>query len=422
MVGVLCQPIEKEQTMTKDHRRLEAVAAQVVLLDDADFLREIVERVLQEVLEAEITEHVGAAPHERTDARKGHRNGHKPRTLRTRVGTLHLLVPQDREGTFSTRLFSRYQRNEKALVLALMEMYLEGVSTRKVKNITEELCGTTFSKSLISSLAGRLDAELAAWRSRPLEAEGYPYPLVDARYEKVRVSGRVVSQGVLVVSAVRQPDGFREILAVEVADTESEATYQELFRSLKARGLTGVELVVSDDHEGLKAAVERHFQGASWQRCQVHYARNLLGMVGPAKRKELASDLKAIFAATSREQALEIASEVANRWRGKGHEKIACHLEEHIEECLTCLSFPESHRRRIRTTNGLERFNQELKRRTRVVRIFPNRESCLRLVSALAVEQSEEWLTGRRYLDMEELREHRRLEKREAEEVTLVER
>jgi transposase-like protein len=390
------------------------------LLDDADFLREIVERVLQEVLEAEMTEHVGAVPHERTDTRKGHRNGHKPRTLRTRVGTLNLLVPQDREGTFSTRLFCRYQRNEKALVLALMEMYVEGVSTRKVKDVTEQLCGTTFSKSLISSLAGRLDAELEAWRSRPLEAKAYPYLFVDARYEKVRVDGRVVSQGVLVVSGVRD-DGYREILAVEVADTESEATYQEMFRSLKSRGLSGVELVCSDDHKGLKAAIIRHFQGASWQRCQVHYVRNLLGMVSFAKRKELGADLRAIFAATSREQALGIASSVANKWREKGNEKVAEHLEEHVEECLTCLAFPESHRRRIRTINGLERLNQEIKRRTRVVRIFPNRYSCLRLVSALAVEHSEEWLTGRRYLDMEELRELRYRES-ESEEVVAIER
>jgi transposase-like protein len=391
------------------------------MLDDAGFLKEIVQRVLQEVLEAEMTEHVGAAHHERTDARKGHRNGHKPRTLRTRVGTLNLLVPQDREGTFSTRLFARYQRNEKALVLALMEMYVEGVSTRKVKSVTEELCGTSFSRSLVSSLAGRLDAELRAWRSRPLEAEGYPYLLVDARYEKVRVDHKVVSQGILVVSAVRD-DGLREILAVEVADTESEATYQELFRSLKARGLKGVELVVSDDHEGMKAAIGRHFQGASWQRCQVHYARNLLGMVGANKRKELAADLRGVFAAPDRRSALELASSVAEKWRGKDHEKVAEHLEEHIEECLACLAFPESHRRRIRTTNGLERFNQELKRRTRVVRIFPNREACLRLVTALAVEQSEEWLTGRRYLDMEELCEHRRSEEQETNGVMLMER
>ena len=407
--------------MTKDHRRVQAQTTQEVLLDDPSFLREIVERVVQQILEVEMTEHIGAAPYERTTERKGHRNGHKPRTLRTRVGTLNLLVPQDREGTFSTKLFSRYQRNEKALVLALMEMYVEGVSTRKVKDVTESLCGTSFSKSLVSELAGRLDAELEAWRGRPLEAEGYPYLFVDARYEKVRVGHRIVSQGVLVVSGVRRTDGMREILAVDVADTESEATYHELFRSLKGRGLEGVELVVSDDHEGLKSAIERHFQGASWQRCQVHYARNLLGMVSYASRKELGADLRAIFAAPAREQALQLASSVARKWREKGNEKVACHVEEHLEECLTCLAFPESHRRRIRTTNSLERLNQEIKRRTRVVRIFPNREACLRLVSALAVEQSEEWLTGRRYLDMGELEEHRR-QKPQAEEVVLMER
>ena len=230
---------------------------------------------------------------------------------------------------------------------------------------------------------------------------------MDARYEKVRVDGRIVSQGVLVVCGVRQTDGLREILAVEVADTESEATYQEIFRSLKSRGLRGVELVVSDDHEGLKAAVGRHFQGASHQRCQVHYMRNLLAMVDRAKRKELASDLRAIFAAPERDQAMDAASPLAQKWQAKGNGKVAEHLEEHIEECLSCLAFPESHRRRIRTTNGLERLNQEIKRRTRVVRIFPNRESCLRLVRAVVVEQSEEWITGRRYLDMGDLEEYR---------------
>ena len=411
--------------MATDHRRTDAEPAQGILLDDPGFLKGIVQKVVQDLLEAEMTEHVGAAPYERSATRTGHRNGHKPRMLRTRVGALNLLVPQDREGTFSTRLFSRYQRNEKALCLALMEMYVEGVSTRKVKDITEALCGTSFSKSLVSSLAGSLDAELEAWRSRPLEGEAYPYLLVDARYEKARVGGRVVSQGVLIVSAVRE-DGLREILGVEVADTESEATYQELFGSLKRRGLSGVELVVSDDHSGLKAAVLRQFQGASWQRCQVHYARNLLGMVGHARRKELAADLRGIFAAADREVALDLASSVAEKWRGKGQgkgqEKVAERLEEHVEECLACLSFPEGHRRRIRTTNGLERFNQELKRRTRVVRIFPNSNSCLRLVTALAVEQSEEWVTGRRYLDMEDLREHRCLEDREAEGAMLMER
>lgn len=296
---------------------------------------------------------------------------------------------------------------------------MEGVSTRKVAEVTEALCGASFSRSLVSSLAGRLDAELEWWRRRQLTAEAYPYVFVDARYEKARVDHRVISQGVLIVSAVRD-DGYREILGVEVAETESEATYQELFRSLKSRGLKGVELVVSDDHEGIKAAVCRHFQGASHQRCQVHYRRNLLGMVSHTKRKELGADLKAIFAASERHQAMGIASSVAQKWHQKGSEKVAEHLEEHVEECLSCLAFPESHRRRIRTTNGQERLNQEIKRRTRVVRIFPNKESCLRLVTALAVEQSEEWVTGRRYLEMEELREHRRRQEQENEEVALM--
>ena len=211
--------------MAYRNRKAGEEMAQGTLLDDPGFLKEIVKRVLQELLEAEMTEHIGAAPYERSATRTGQRNGYKPRALRSRVGTLNLLVPQDREGTFSTKFFSRYQRNEKALVLALMEMYVEGVSTRKVKEITEELCGTSFSKSLVSSLAGGLDAELQAWRSRRLEAKAYPYLFVDARYEKVRVDHKVVGQGVLVVSAVRD-DGVREILAVEVADTESEATYQ----------------------------------------------------------------------------------------------------------------------------------------------------------------------------------------------------
>jgi putative transposase len=407
----------EEAKMAHGNRKVDEEMVQGILLEDPAFLKEIVERVLQELLEAEMTEHIGAAPYERSATRSGHRNGYKPRTLRTRVGTLNLLVPQDREGTFSTRLFSRYQRNEKALCLALMEMYVEGVSTRKVKDITEALCGTSFSKSLVSSLASSLDSELEAWRERRLEREAYPYLFVDARYEKVRVGHRIVSQGVLIVSAVRD-DGFREIVGVEVADTESEPTYQELFRSLKRRGLSGVKLVVSDDHEGLKSAIARHFQGASHQRCQVHYARNLLGMVGYARRKELGTDLRAIFAAPERKQALAICASVADKWRKKkGKEKVAEHLEEHIEECLSCLAFPESHRRRVRTTNGLERLNQEIKRRSRVVRIFPNERSCLRLVTALAVEQSEEWITGRRYLDMGELEGRCLEEEREAEGV-----
>ena len=292
------------------------------------------------------------------------------------MGTLNLLVPQDREGTFSTRLFARYQRNEKALCLALMQMYVEGVSTRKVKEVTEELCGTSFSKSLVSPLAGSLDAELEAWRTRKLEAEAYPYLFVDARYEKVRVDSRVVSQGVLVVSGVRD-DGFREILAVEVADTESEATYHELFRSLKARGLRGVELVVSDDHEGLKSAIARHFQGAAHQRCQVHYARNLLGMVAAKRRKELAA---------------QSARGVRGTEQGSGPApRLRAGRSVAREPSCSRLSRRRAHRG-VPDVPDLpggpseahpyhqwvgEVSTRRLKRRTRVVRIFPNQ----RLVS-----------------------------------------
>ena len=373
------------------------------LVDDPEFLRGLVERAVQAILEAEMTAHLGAARYERGEGRTGYRNGTKPRTLTTRVGTLELAVPQDRDGTFSTELFGRYQRSEQALVGTLLEMYVQGVSTRKVAAITEELCGTSFSKSQVSALTGRLDAELAAWRTRPLTDTAYPYLSVDARYEHVRIDGRVVSQGVLVVAGVRA-DGRREIMAVEVADSESEATYQALFRSLKERGLRGVELVTSDDHQGLRAAIARHFQGASWQRCQVHLARNLLGAVGQRHRRPLADDLRAVFAASTPEQARAAAHAAAERWRST-HAGVAARLEEDLEEGLACLAFPAEHRARIRTTNGLERLNQELKRRTRVVRIFPHRASLLRLVTALAREQSEEWISGRRYLDMAALGE-----------------
>ena len=372
---------------------------QAALLDDPEFLRGLVERTLQVVLEEELTAHLGAERYERSGERRGYRNGFKPRTLTTRVGTLELLVPQDRDGTFSTELFGRYQRTEQALVLSLLEMYIQGVSTRKVAAITEQLCGARFSKSQVSALAGRLDAELAAWRERPLTAPGSPYVWVDARYEHVRIDGRVVSQGVLLVSGLRGDDGKREILGVAVADTESEATYQELFRALKARGLSGVRLVISDDHAGLRQAIIRQFQGAGWQRCQVHFTRNLLGQVAQTKRAILAAGLREVFAAATYSQAMGVARRLAEQWRSS-HPRVAEQLEEEVDACLSCLSFPAEHQARIRTTNGMERLSQELKRRTRVVRIFPNRESCLRLVSALAMEQSDEWISGRRYLDV----------------------
>ncbi|MGH2613969.1 MAG: IS256 family transposase, partial [Thermomicrobiales bacterium] len=377
-------------------------AAQAALLDDPAFLRGLVQDAVQAVLEAEMAAHLGAGRYERTAGRTGHRNGYKPRTLRTRVGTLERQVPQDRDGPFATEVFARYQRTEQALVLTLLEMDVQGGSTRKVTAITEQLCGTSFSKSQVSALAGRRDVDLAAWRERPLAAAD-PSLSVDARYAHVRIEGQVVSQGVLIVAGVRD-DGRRELLAVEVADTESAATYEALFRRLTARGLHGVRLVTSDDHAGLRAAIARHVQGAGWQRCQVHVARNVQGRVGPKHRAQLAEDVRAIFAAPDAAQARATARTCAERWQ-RSHPTVATQLEEELEPCLACYAAPAAHRPRVRTTNGLERFHQELKRRTRVVRIFPNRAALRRLVTALAMEQSEEWGSGRRSLDREPLGE-----------------
>lgn len=373
-------------------------ALQVILASEGDNpLRMMLEYMVQASLEAEMTAHLGAGPYERSGERRGYRNGYKPRIFTTAVGDLHLLVPQDRDGTFSPTLFARYQRSDKALVLALMEMYLQGVSTRNVASITEKLCGRSFSPQLVSKLTAELDEKLRLWRERPIEGD-HPYLMVDARYDKVRSGGRVTSMGVLICMAVNA-EGKRTILSVEVADTENAGTWSGLFRRLRDRGLSGVRLVTSDNHKGIKAAVDRFFQGASWQRCQCHFVKNMLDMVGKADKAALHADLRSVFDAQDLAAAGMRVEELLGRWTGRRPD-LADALEEGIVDCLAVFHFPPAHRVRLRTTNALERFNQELKRRTRVVRIFPNRDSLLRLSSALASEQSEEWETGRRYLDM----------------------
>ena len=375
---------------------------QVALLNDPDFLRGIVENFCQRLLESEMQEHLQADLYERTKERCGYRNGYKPRKLKTRVGTLQLLTPQNREGTFQTELFSRYQRSEKALVASLMTMYIEGVSTRKVKHITEELCGISFSKSHISELNKGLDEEIILWRNHRLEKE-YPYLIVDARYEKVRIEKQVLSQGVLIITGIGE-DGYREILTVDIAQTETEESWGRVFRDLKERGLKGVRLVVSDNHKGLRRAVERHFQGVSWQRCQVHFCRNLLDCIPRKDKGKIGQELTSIFQSPDRCFALSRVNEVIKKYEDH-YPKFCQRMEEGIEDTLACYYFPVSHQRRLRTTNMLERFNQEIKRRTRVVRIFPNEQACLRLISTLCIEQNEEWLTGKRYLKMDELYE-----------------
>jgi len=364
---------------------------------EEDALRDLVEYVVQRVLEEEMTAFLGAESYERTTARRGYRNGSKPRTLKTRVGTLALLVPKDRAGRFQPSLFERYQRNEKALMLALAEMYVQGVSTRKVKAITEQLCGLTISKSQVSVLAKGLDEEIAAWRDRPLEVR-YPYLMVDARYEKVRQGPRVSSQGVLVVIGISEA-GYREILGVWQADTESAATWSDVFADLKRRGLDGVRYVVSDNHQGLRSAVDRHFQGAVWQRCQVHFVRNVLSRVRKGDRASVVALLQSITKAPTR-PAAERALATAVEDLTARYPEVASLVEAAGPEILAVYALPAAHRKRLRSTNVLERYNQELKRRTRVVRIFPNGASCLRLVCALAIETNEEWL-ARRYLRMD---------------------
>ena len=287
-------------------------------------------------------------------------------------------------------------------MVSLIEMYINGVSTRKVADITEKLCGINFSKSHVSELSKQLDEEIAFWRDRPLEKK-YPYLIIDARYEKVRKQGKVVSQGVLIILGVDE-EGYREILSVDLANTETEESWSRVFRDLRKRGLKGVLLVVSDDHEGLRSALDRYFQGVEWQRCQFHFLHNLLDLVPKKKRKELTAEIRNIFDSPDLYFANMRVRELVEKYK-EIYPEFSQKLEEEVEETLSCFHFPFSHRKRIRTTNSLERFNEEIKRRTRVIRIFPNEESCIRLVSALAIEQSEEWLTGKRYLRMDELYE-----------------
>ena len=372
---------------------------QTALVDAEDYLKKMVEMSLQQILEAEMSEYLGAEPYERTDGRIGLRNGYKDRTLHLRIGSVYLKVPQARDGSFHTELFARYQRSERAFTLAIVEMWIKGVSTRKVADITDALCSVTFSKSSVSELCKSLDQEVAAWKARDLSSHAYPYLYVDALYEDVRKGGSVVSEGVLIVCGVRD-DGRREILDVAIADTESTATYNELFSSLKERGVSGVMLVTSDAHKGLKAAIKRYFQGSAWQRCQVHFIRDATGKVSLKRRGELASDIGSIFEKTSRELAMKRASEVADKWRGIAS-SVATMIDEDIEQCLSVLAFPEEHQKSLRTNNLMERLNEEIRRRDRVIGIFPNEASALRLICAVCIEKSEAWVTeSGTYLDM----------------------
>src|ERR1700722_16361362 len=378
---------------------------EIVAAEGDDFLRPLVQEVVQQVLEAEMDEAVGAGKSERTAQRVGYRAGYYGRMLVTRVGKLELRVPQDRQGRFRTEVFERYQRSEKALVGALTEMYVQGVSTRKVKAVTEELCGHEFSASTISRLNQNLDEELEKFAGRRLD-EPYPYLILDARYEKVREGGVIRSQAVMIAIGVDW-EGRRNVLAVELANRESHSSWKDFCLKLKSRGLNGVELVISDDHAGLRKAIAEVFGEAAWQRCYVHFLRNALDYLPRKADNDCLTELRWIYDRRSIEEARQDLAGRLKKWAAR-YPKLCDWVEGNIEETLTFYRLPRQHHKNLKSTNLLERLNEEIKRRTLVVRIFPNTAACLRLIRALAVETHENWIEAIRYLNMEYLKEHKK--------------
>ena len=341
---------------------------------------------------------IGVGRYERSVERQAQANGFKDKTLHTRMGALTVAVPQVRQGGFYPQSLEKGVRSERALKLALAEMYVQGVSTRKVAAITEQMCGFEVSSTQVSRAAAELDAVLDAWRRRPLGE--YPYVYLDARYEKVRQDGQVRDAAVLIASGV-DAAGKRAVLGVSVALSEQEVHWRTFLQSLLERGLRGVQLLISDAHGGLKAARLAVFGGVPWQRCQFHLQQTAQAYVPRQDmKKEVAAALRAVFSAPSLHEAKRLLGETVQRYRSVAP-KLATWMEENVPEGLMVFAFPAAHWRLLRTTNGLERLNQEIRRRTRVARLFPNEASCLRLVTAVVMEISEEWETGRAYLTFE---------------------
>jgi putative transposase len=393
------------RTMTRKEPNRTLREIKAMMGEDGEFLRPMVRAVIQEFLEAEMAEAVGAEKGERVEGRLSYRSGYYTRSLVTRVGKLELRVPQDRHGRFSTEIFERYQRSEKALVAALTQMYIQGVSTRKVQAISEELCGHSFSASAISEINKKRDAELGRFARRELENE-YPYLIIDARYEKLRENGVIRSRAVLVAIGIDW-EGRRQVLGVEMANRESATSWKEFLLGLKRRGLRGVLFAVSDDHPGLKRAITEVLSEAYWQRCYVHFLRNALDYLPRKVSDDCLIELRWLYDRRNAEEARRDLAAWLLRWQQK-YPKLCAWVEENIEETLTFYRLPREHHKHLKSTNMLERLNQEIKRRTHVIRIFPNEESALRLIRALAVEIHEDWIEAHRYLNMEMLREQRK--------------
>ena len=366
-------------------------------------LGEALEILLNAAMLSEREKYLGAGPYERTETRSGYANGFKPKTMKTRVGEIPLAVPQTRDGKFYPNCLEKGQRSEKALRLAVAEMYLQGVSTRKVMAVTEELCGFEISSSSVSKATAELDSLFKEWRERPLGS--FPYAYLDARYEKVREGGVVIDQAVLVAVGVSE-DGRRSVLGVSVELSEAEVHWRKFLQGLQQRGLHGVKLFISDDHEGLKAARKAVFAGVPWQRFQYHLQQNAQKYVPKDDLKEaVAADIRAVFNAPDATEAERMLSKAIASYE-KSAPRLSQWMAESIPEGLTVFAFPSKHRTKIRTTNGVERLNREIKRRTRVVSIFPNAASCLRLVTAVLMETSEDWQSDSCYLSFDKPREH----------------
>lgn len=369
----------------------------VKLLADDGFnaLGQALRRIINQAMQLERQQHLGVGPYERSEDRNGYANGYKPKTVQTRVGTLDLDIPQVRDSSFYPSSLEKGLRSERALKIALAEMYVQGVSTRKVAKITEQLCGFEVTSTQVSRAAKDLDQILEQWRTRPLGA--YPYVYLDARYEKVRHNGSVVDVAVLVAIGVSET-GHRQILGTSIALSEQEAHWRDFLRSLQERQLHGVRLFISDAHEGLKAARKAVFPSVPWQRCQFHLQQNAQAYVPKQEmKKEVAAGIRSVFTAPTAVEAQRLLDQLLERYE-KSAPRLTAWAETNIPEGLTVFQFPSEHWRRIRTSNVLERINKEIRRRTRVATIFPNEASCLRLVSSILMEISEDWETSRIYL------------------------
>ena len=369
---------------------------------DSDAVRKALEILYNGVMKIEQQRSLGAGSYERSERRQGYANGYKPKILNTRLGPLKLNVPQTRGHAFYPTCLEKGTRSERALKLAIAEMYLKGVSTRRVSAITEELCGLEISSTQVSSLTKELDEEFEAFRNRSLGEVVYVY--LDATYLKVRHNGSVIDQSTFLAYGVNL-FGRREILGVSISLSEAEVHWRSFLESLQKRGLKGIRLFISDNHAGLKAARRAVFPSVPWQRCQFHLSQNALSYA-PTKalKGEIAKAMRVVFNCPTKESIEDGKRWVIDRFQKSAPEFVKW-FENNIDEGLTCFSFPEEHRKRIRTTNGLERVNREIKRRTRVAVLFPNSESALRLVTGILTEIHEEWITGKVYLDMNKLYE-----------------